>query len=201
MLACHSKKISGVKNGLKVFDGDGENGSANEKKYCCVYCGAEYGCQSSLKRHYLEKHPNENFPIPIVNDNKNASGKKRWTCMDCSTTFSCQSALDSHKVANNCHVSTADNSGVGKQWPPLRCGDCGAGYAKQHALDLHILNKHSNEQKATEQTSFLCVECGITYKRDEALQKHILADHSKKFKCEKCNFTTGSKEKLSKYEK
>ncbi len=170
ILASHSKHMSGEINVPEVGDEDNENGKANEQRFSCVHCGVKYWWQRSLKRHILEKHPDE-IPIPAIENS--SANEKEYCCVHCGAEYEWLRSLQRHLLEKHPNESP-----------------------------IHTNEKHSGEQNSTEPNpNLLCVECGAIYRVKQNLEKHILTEHSKTLKCEKCDFTTGSKAKLNKYAK
>ena len=148
------------------------------KPHTCSMCDSSFAVKSSLTRHIVEVHEENN--------------QKKFMCHLCSSGFTRETALKNHILIHEGKrpFKYKENEEIGGN----KCPWCFSVFQEKDDLSKHIDSAHQTElsdeiyKSATNSgAQFMCHLCSREFTRKTSLEKHMLIHEGKRpFKCSIC---------------
>ena len=178
------KRIQKLDTNLKKQNIDQRQTFKVIKSNCCKYCLKYFPRLDQLKTHIMTNHIQK----------KNTTNK--FKCKQCNSEFNTKAGLKSHELSHE-DDQTYD------------CPSCKKSYATYNNLQRHLKSKHHTYPKKGVYPKHEIIvkegneECDICHRIVGRIEHHKRKHHSeesRKFKCQKCDYTTDRSDLIRKHE-
>lgn len=134
-----------------------ESNHSPKDTYKCDKCNYECNREYYMKKHMKDKH----------DASKKSNNEESLICFKCGKVFKSASSLKSHIRIHDLELSG-----------DLICKVCNAQYPSEHALYIHTLKIHTDQEP-----QFFCTHCTKTFYLEKSLKNHVKSSHVKKVQC------------------